>query len=66
MSEQKIVYLSQSLKFVAPVYIGDTVTAKASVKDIREDKPIVTIETVCENQNGETVLTGEAKIMVMP
>ena len=66
MSEQKIVYLSQTLKFIAPVFIGDTVTAKATVKEIREDKPIVTIESSCENQNGETVITGEGKIMVLP
>ncbi len=66
MSERKIVYLSQNLKFIAPVFIGDTITAKASVKEIREDKPIVTIETTCENQSGETVITGEGKIMVLP
>jgi acyl dehydratase len=66
LTENKIVYLSQSLKFVAPVFIGDTVTAKAVVKEIREDKPIVTIETTCENQSGETVITGEAKIMILP
>jgi 3-hydroxybutyryl-CoA dehydratase len=66
LSERKVVYLSQNLKFTAPVFIGDTVTAKAVVRDIREDKPIVTIETTCENQNGETVITGEGKIMVLP
>lgn len=66
LSEQKIVYLSQTLRFVAPVFIGDTITAKAVVKEIREDKPIVTIESTCENQNGETVITGEGKIMVLP
>ncbi len=66
LNVDKIVYLSQNLKFVAPVFIGDTVTAKAVVKDIREDKPIVTIETTCENQSGETVITGEGKIMILP
>ena len=66
LSEQKVVYLSQTLRFVAPVFIGDTVTAKAVVKEIREDKPIVTIETTCENQNGELLITGEGKIMVLP
>ena len=66
LSENKIVYLSQSLRFVAPVFIGDTVTAKAVVKEIREDKPVVTIETTCENQNGELLITGEGKIMVLP
>jgi 3-hydroxybutyryl-CoA dehydratase len=58
--------LSQNLKFIAPVFIGDTVTAKAVVKEIREDKPIITIETTCENQNGELLITGEGKIMVLP
>ena len=66
LTEQKIVYLGQTLRFTAPVFIGDTVTAKAVVKDIREDKQIVTVETTCENQAGETVITGEAKIMILP
>jgi 3-hydroxybutyryl-CoA dehydratase len=65
LSEQKVVYLSQTLKFIAPVFIGDVVTAKAVVKEIREDKPIITIETTCENQNGELLITGEGKIMVL-
>ena len=64
--ERRVVYLSQMLKFIAPVFIDDTVTATATVIDIREDKPIVTIETVCANQNGETVVTGEGKIMLLP
>ena len=63
--ERKIVYLSQTLKFVAPVFIGDTVTATATVTHIREDKPIVTLETVCTNQNAETLVKGEAAVMVL-
>lgn len=65
MTEKKIVYLSQTLKFTAPVFIGDTVTATATVTAIREDKNIVTMETVCRNQNGETVVKGESVVMVM-
>ena len=64
--ERKVVYLSQTMKFVAPVFIDDTVTATATVVNIREDKPIVTIETVCTNQNGAVVVTGEGKIMLLP
>lgn len=64
-SERSIVYLSQTLKFTAPVFIGDTVTATATVKNIREDKPIVTLETVCTNQKGETLVTGEAAVMIL-
>ena len=66
LKERKIVYLSQTLKFTAPVFIGDTVAATATVINIREDKPIVTLETVCTNQNGETLVTGEAAVMVLP
>lgn len=62
---KKIVYLSQTMKFVAPVFIDDTVTATATVSHIREDKPIVTTETLCTNQNGKTVVTGEGKIMLL-
>ncbi len=64
-SVRKIVYLSQTLKFVAPVFIGDTVTVKATVTNIRQDKPIVTVETVCENQNGEILIKGEAVLMML-
>jgi 3-hydroxybutyryl-CoA dehydratase len=57
------VYLSQSLKFVAPVYLDDTVTARATVTGIREDKPIATLETVCLNQRGEMLVKGEAVVL---
>lgn len=65
LKDRKIVYLSQTLKFTAPVFIDDTVTATATVTNIREDKPIVTIETICTNQSGETVVKGEAAIMIL-
>jgi 3-hydroxybutyryl-CoA dehydratase len=65
LRERKIVYLSQTMKFVAPVFLDDTVTVTATVTKIREDKPIVTLETLCTNQAGETVVKGEAVIMVL-
>lgn len=58
------IYLSQTLKFLSPVYLGDTVTARVTVTKVREDKSIVTLETVCENQNGETLIRGEAVVLV--
>jgi acyl dehydratase len=60
---QGTVYLSQTLKFVAPVYPNDTVTARVTVTSVREDKPIVTLETICLNQNEETVIKGEAVVL---
>jgi 3-hydroxybutyryl-CoA dehydratase len=57
------VYLSQSLTFVAPVYPGDTVTARVTVTRVREDKPIITLETICTNQRDEPVIRGEAVVL---
>jgi 3-hydroxybutyryl-CoA dehydratase len=58
------IYLSQSLKFVAPVYPGDTVTARVTITKVRDDKPIVSLATICFNQNDEPVVEGEAVVMV--
>jgi 3-hydroxybutyryl-CoA dehydratase len=64
-THRKIVYLSRTTKFTAPVYLDDTVTATATVTEIREERGIVTLETVCTNQNGETLFTGEAAVMIL-
>lgn len=64
--ERKIVYLSQTMKFTAPVYLEDTVTATATVTGIREDKGIVTLETTCTNQDGNLLVKGEAAVMILP
>ena len=58
------VYLSQQLQFTAPVFPGDEVKAHVSVLKVREDKPVVTLATVCTNQRGETVVRGEAVVML--
>ena len=65
-NNRKIIYLSQTMKFIAPVYIDDTVTTASTVTNIREDKGIVRLETICTNQNGDTLVTGEAVVMIMP
>ena len=58
------IYLSQTLQFLAPVFAGDTITARATVTSVREDKPIVKLETVCGNQRDEVVIKGEATVLV--
>lgn len=58
------VYLSQTLQFKAPVYPGDTITTMVEVKAVRPDKPIVTLGTVCRNQESVVVLEGEAVVLV--
>lgn len=59
------IYLSQTMNFTRPVFEGDVVTATARVTGIREDKNIVTLSTFCTNQEGETVVSGEAVIMLL-
>jgi len=61
---QGAIYLSQTLRFLAPIFPGDAVTAKVTVTKIKEGKPILTLETVCENQRGETLIRGEAVVLV--
>ena len=57
------IYMSQSLKFRAPVRIGDTVTATAKVTNIIAEKGRAVIETVCSV--GDVIVTeGEALVMV--
>ena len=57
------IYLSQTLQFLAPVFIGDIVTTRVTVISIKEGKPVATLETTCENQRGEVVLKGEALVL---
>lgn len=61
---QGSVYLAQTLQFTAPVYPGDSITARVTVKAIRDDKPILKLETVCLNQGDEVVIRGEATVLV--
>lgn len=58
------IYLQQTIKFLAPVFLDDTITAIVTVKNIREDKPIITLETKCVNQDGTIVIDGEAVLLV--
>ena len=59
---QGSIYLGQTLKFVAPVFIGDEITARVTVASVRDDKPIAKLETVCVNQRNEIVIKGEATV----
>jgi acyl dehydratase len=58
------IYLGQSLRFVAPVYPGDELTAMVEITNIREDKPILTMRTTCVNADGTVVIEGEAVVKV--
>lgn len=57
------IYLSQDLKFRAPIRIGDTVTATATVLEIDLEKSRVKLETTLTNQDGVTLTTGTATVL---
>lgn len=57
------IYLGQELKFTKPVYFGDTVRATLTVIELREEKNICKLNTVCTNQNGDVVIEGMATVM---
>ncbi|WP_148714172.1 MaoC family dehydratase [Chitinolyticbacter meiyuanensis] len=57
------IYMSQSLRFLKPVHIGETVTATAEVIELLPEKQRVRLKTTC-SVRGEPVLDGEALIWV--
>lgn len=57
------VYLSQSMKFMGPAYIGDTLWATVTVTDYNKEKNRLTLLTQIVNQKAELILTGEAVVM---
>ena len=56
------IYVKQELKFMAPGRIGDTITAKATVKEIVAEKNRVVLTTTCTNQKGDLIVDGEAMV----
>ena len=58
------IYLSQSLRFTKPVRIGDTVTARVEVAEVIAAKRRLRLATTVANQHGETVIEGEALVML--
>jgi len=58
------IYLGQSLRFIAPVSIGELVTASVEIVHIRKDKPVVTLRTLCMNSKEQIVVDGEAVVKV--
>lgn len=56
------IYIQQNLSFLAPVRIGDTITARVEVIEIMDGKNRVRLKTVCMNQEGTQVLDGEAVV----
>ena len=58
------IYLSQQLEFLAPVFVGDTITAVVEVTSWRPEKRIITFKTDAYNQEKTQVVTGQSVLMV--
>ncbi|MBP8981073.1 MAG: MaoC family dehydratase [Syntrophobacterales bacterium] len=56
------IYLSQTLKFMAPVRMGDTITGRVEVVEVIPEKNRLRLHTTCKNQEGTVVLDGEALV----
>lgn len=54
------VFLTVSWSFRRPTYLGETMTASVTVEEVREDKPICTLETRVVNERGEVCIEGRA------
>ena len=52
------IYLKQELSFLAPVHIGDTITARVEIIELNTEKNRVRLKTTCSNQDGVMVLEG--------
>ena len=57
------VYLTQELRFAAPVHAGDTITVTVTAKEKRAEGRIVRFDCSCTNQDGQTVLDGVATVI---
>ncbi len=57
------IYLGQNLKFKAPVYINDTITAEVEVVELNVEKNIAKFKTTCTNQDGVVVIDGDSVMM---
>ena len=56
------IFVSQNINFLAPVYIGDTVTARVEVSEKLEKRRIV-LKTTCSKADGTVVIEGQAVVL---
>ena len=58
------IYLGQTLRFLRPVKLGDTVTAQVEITAIDLSKRRMTLATTIRNERGKTVVDGEASVQL--
>ena len=58
------IYLGQTLNFKSPAYLDTTIIFSIELVNMRTDKPIATFRTICNNENGDTIIEGEATVIL--
>ncbi len=58
------IYLGQNMSFKAPVYINENIEASVEVIKVREDKPILTLKTLCVKNDGTIAIEGKAVVKI--
>jgi 3-hydroxybutyryl-CoA dehydratase len=58
------VFLEQRIRFLKPVYPGETITASLEVVRVRDDKPIITLAASVTNDAGARVADGELVVLL--
>lgn len=59
------IYLNQNMNFRKPIYHNEVVTACVKVKEIKREKSLVYLETICFNSKDEIVIDGEALVKLI-
>jgi len=59
------VLLSQNIRYLAPAYVGDTVTARVRIERVDVEKRRLKLSTTCIDQTGKTLVDGTADVMVL-
>ena len=59
------IYIKQTTNFLKPVYIDERITANVEITAIKDTKPVITLRTWVEKENGELAIDGEAIVMFL-
>lgn len=59
------VFMSQNLKYLAPVFIGDTITGEVEVLSMHASKPVTQLRATVTREGGEVVLEGECWVYTL-
>ena len=57
------IYESQTMRFLRPVFYGETITTRVTVRELYPERNRVVLATECYNEQGQAVMSGEAVVL---